>query len=385
MRACCFAAAVVLMVLGDARVHAQNASSCPVPLDKQIEAVGAFAEMLPVFRHPRCLNCHGGLDPMSEAHPGADQLEPHPHPLVFAKQCAQCHDGLPGQGDLPGWRQPGEPVFFVGKSDEELCLQMKKFERTGDEFVEHIHNDHGGIQFIAAGFAGDRALGEGLKDYGLTIEKPPGTQAELTAKARRWVDLLGDGYSASNECGCVVKLQGKFTYTDSLTGMMSNKTTVTGNLVWKPEDGARSAPTFGDTPSVFFKPSEGEITIETQFLNSAIGSAGTCEGEGRRTFTVKQMTSGALRHMLLEIAADGRYKLTLVIPDNPDPFPKWEYAATCKFPNITKPVTQEVRYVSVIAGHQQGTMDEQGIKGRLPAPIRRGPRQINAEWTFESP
>ena len=155
MRARCLVALLALAAFSDSPVHAQEGSSCPVPIGKQMEAIGAFAEMLPVFRHPRCMNCHGGLDIMSERHPGADDIVPMANPLDV-EQCQQCHDGL------PGWRQPGSPVFFVDKSDEELCLQMKRFESTGDKFVEHIFNDHGDIQFIAAGFVGDRALGEEL-------------------------------------------------------------------------------------------------------------------------------------------------------------------------------------------------------------------------------
>src|SRR5919112_2732932 len=179
--------------------------ACPVPVGKQVKAVKAFREMLPVFRHPRCFNCHGGVDPHSENHRGVDQLE---EGLTlfgdrerYLKQCQECHDGL------PGWMvPPREDLLFVGKSDEELCLQMKHHEKTGKEFVAHIFIDHDStnVQFIAAGFKGDRALGQqGLKDYGLKAESPPGNQADLTAKARKWVDLLGEqGYTASPECGC---------------------------------------------------------------------------------------------------------------------------------------------------------------------------------------
>jgi hypothetical protein len=113
-----------------------------------------------------------------------------------------------------------------------------------------------------------------------------------------------------------------------------------------------------------------------------LGGAGVCEGEGRKSFAVEQLTPGALRYMLLEIAADGRYKVTLVIPDNPDSFPTWEFGSTCKFPNATAQQSQDVRYVSVILGRQQGTIDDEGIRGRLPSPIRRGPREINGEWSF---
>ena len=204
----------------------ERGPSCPVPFGKQVQAVKAFKEMLPVFRHPRCLNCHGGLDPHSEKHPGAGQIEGldrMANMTEFVEGCQMCHDGL------AGWNTPGSPLFFPGKSDEELCKQMKQFEHTGPDFVSHIHDDHGGIQFIAAGFAGDRALGEGLRDYGLVIEKPPGTQADLTAKAQRWVDLLGSGYEASPECGCVlpkVKLRIHHTTVSEVpNGLPSNEET----------------------------------------------------------------------------------------------------------------------------------------------------------------
>ncbi len=138
---------------------AHSGPSCPLSLQQQVAAVKAFGEMMPVFRHPRCLNCHGGLDPMSKRHPGSDQLEGITDRDTLFEKCQDCHDGL------EGWIQPLESQFFVGKSDEQLCLQMKEFEGSADGFVSHIQDDHGGVQFIAAGFAGDRALGaQGLKD-----------------------------------------------------------------------------------------------------------------------------------------------------------------------------------------------------------------------------
>ncbi len=181
---------------------AQAGPSCPLAIGDQVKAVKAFAEMLPIFRHPRCLNCHGGVDPLSAKHRGVDQLDPAISRLTdrqkYEEQCQACHDGL------PGWTIPGEPVFFVGKGDEEMCLQMKRFERTADLFVSHIHDDHQGIQFIEAGFAGDRALGDGLKDYGLVVEKPPGTHEGLTTMAKNWVAAMGGQYVGSPECGCVM-------------------------------------------------------------------------------------------------------------------------------------------------------------------------------------
>jgi len=95
-------------------------------------------------------------------------------------------------------------MFFVGKSDEKLCLQIKEFSSNGNDFVEHIRNDHEGIQFIAAGFKGDRALdSQSLKDHDVVIAPPPGTQEQLTEKARKWVKAMGGDFVGPPECGCV--------------------------------------------------------------------------------------------------------------------------------------------------------------------------------------
>ena len=108
------------------------------------------------------------------------------------------------------WFTPGSPLFFVDstgvpKTDEELCRQMKRFGQTADGFVAHIKDDHGGIQFIAAAYVGDRALGpQGLKDHGVVAMAPPGSQPELTQIAREWVAAMGGKYVGDPDCGCVM-------------------------------------------------------------------------------------------------------------------------------------------------------------------------------------
>ncbi len=180
---------------------AGSGPSCPLSLPEQVKAVKAFAEMMPVFRHPRCTNCHGGVNPFVEPEVGSHRggaMEPPPP--FNSEQCQECHD------QLKGWDIPGTPLFFAGKSDEEICMQVKAFAETGHSFVEHIRHDHGGIQFIAAGFKGDRALdAQSLADHDVVIEKPPGTQEQLTEKARNWVKAMGaEGeFPGSAECGCV--------------------------------------------------------------------------------------------------------------------------------------------------------------------------------------
>lgn len=177
-----------------------RAASCPLTPLQQVKSVRVFAEMMPVFRHPRCTNCHGGVNPFVEQevghHRGGAMAAPPPNNI---EQCQECHD------QLVGWDIPGTPLFFAGKSDQDICEQVKAFAETGQSFIEHIRNDHGGIQFIAAGFAGARALdAQSRADHDVTVEPPPGTQAELTETARKWVRAMGGEFVGPLDCGCTV-------------------------------------------------------------------------------------------------------------------------------------------------------------------------------------
>lgn len=169
----------------------ESGPSCPLSVGDQVKAARAFGEMMPIFRHPRCSNCHGDFDIRADKHPGsgvASSSGLDPRALLTALErkklhagCGDCHDNVEGAmtrldgTQLIGWLVAPQPMLWDGKSDEELCMQMKRFERTGDQFVDHLTTDHREVQFIKAAFNGDRALGaDGLKDNSLVAEKPPG-------------------------------------------------------------------------------------------------------------------------------------------------------------------------------------------------------------------
>jgi hypothetical protein len=186
------------------RSNSGDAPACPLTPTQQQKAVTAFDQMMPVLLHPRCINCHGGVDPFVDpakgGHLGGEQDLPE-----NPDDCQLCHDGL------PGWTVTGPPMFFGGKSAKELCVQFKKFEKTGGLFVGHIDRENGGIQFIGSAFKGDRALNELGKEESaeksgraFMIEPPPGTREQLVAQAQDWVDAVGAGWSATPECGCEV-------------------------------------------------------------------------------------------------------------------------------------------------------------------------------------
>jgi hypothetical protein len=97
--------------------------SCPLSIKQQVDAVKAFGEMLPVFRHPRCINCHGGLDPMSDRHPGKGQIEDITDRDSLLAACQDCHDGL------KGWRVPGAPGHPVHR--RRIRRRPRARRRTG--------------------------------------------------------------------------------------------------------------------------------------------------------------------------------------------------------------------------------------------------------------
>src|SRR5262245_28655327 len=62
---------LVLSAFGESGASASASSECPLPREKQQAAVDAFAAMVPTFQHPRCVNCHGAVNPFvseSEGH-----------------------------------------------------------------------------------------------------------------------------------------------------------------------------------------------------------------------------------------------------------------------------------------------------------------------------
>jgi hypothetical protein len=382
---------------------AQTGSSCPLPLDAQFKSIRAFAPIASFLtQEPRCVNCHGGVNPhiegtgadpedekapVSTVEHGPGRIERQRErardgTLLIEGACIECHNNMAPKrdGSRSLWMTPPNFLSFVGKDATTLCKQMKRSTHTETEFLGHLRDDNGGNNFGKTAFNGDRGLDKDM--YGdIPPARPSISHEALMRLGRAWVDAMGGSFKGDESCGCEPSLKGKFTYIDS-SGRDTIK--VTGDLVWKSqEQRLPSSPAFGQAGSTVFTPRAGEITVEVEFNNPGLMGS-VCKGIGRKTFSVDGLTRGALRHMSLEIADDGRYHLTLVIPDTPDPFPSWEFEGVCIFPNVTARQPVPVRHVAVVLGEHRGTLDaEQRIVGQLPSPIRRGPRTITGNWSFQ--
>lgn len=187
----------------------QGGESCPLPFGNQVKAVAAFAKMIPVFRHPRCSNCHGGVDPFADPKTGKHGGAQQDADAFEDGVCEDCHDQMSGGMPNSKWKMAPPPMFWVKKSDEQLCMQVREMEPDAAKYVGHIRDDNGKEPFTLVAFRGMRGLSEGTKSVvsGDTITKqsPPGTLERMTQQAQEYVDAMGGALVGSSDCGCKLK------------------------------------------------------------------------------------------------------------------------------------------------------------------------------------
>lgn len=222
--------------------------SCPLTVGQKTAAVKAFKGLAPIFQEPRCLNCHGAVNPFSRTggHGGGfidirkeakDFLEsPHGKSLVadaeavakagqdprkeggevalipgmqamassateisdrdfirdnaleiLGETCGECHS-------LP-WLIPHSRDYFVNKDWKAMCVHMKTAESISfpEQFLEHIQED----ELIGKGFEGRRGLLEAV-----TPQPPAMSRATAIKYANDWVAAMGGKFPKPADCGC---------------------------------------------------------------------------------------------------------------------------------------------------------------------------------------
>jgi hypothetical protein len=148
--------------------------------------VALFVELVPVLRHPRCMNCHSRGDFPRQGDDG------HPHTMnvrrgpdghgVTAEKCSTCHQdhNLAGAHMPPGapnWglSPPTTPMIWQGLTDAQLCRSIKdpkqNKNRNLDQLVEHLTQD----KLVAWGWN----PGEGR-------DPVPMPRDEFAAKVKQW-------------------------------------------------------------------------------------------------------------------------------------------------------------------------------------------------------
>jgi len=146
----------------------------------------SFTALLPVLKHPRCMNCHSAGDFPRQGDDG------HQHAMnvrrgvggmgVTAEKCSTCHQdhnvaGLHAPPGAPGWRLPPAtmPMIWQGKTGGELCELLKDPKQNGHrtvaQIVEHMTED----KLVLWGWA----PGEGRNPV-------PMAQQDFAAKVKAW-------------------------------------------------------------------------------------------------------------------------------------------------------------------------------------------------------
>jgi hypothetical protein len=217
--------------------------SCPLSPTQKVRAVKAFKGLAPIFQEPRCLNCHGAVNPFSrdgghgggyidiqaetkkfltqpdfqsslttgsdptgaitvKTTAGLKQIAESPtqisdNDLIRQKAfdpmravCKECH--------IFAWIIPMRHNHFVGRSAKQMCVHMKTSSLTNqpDLFLRHMQDD----ELVLEGFKGRKGL---LEAGG--VEPPRMSFATVVKYANDWIDAMGGKFHDPPDCGCTAE------------------------------------------------------------------------------------------------------------------------------------------------------------------------------------
>ena len=179
---------VALSVLGPA----QRTTSLPVVQGQaQREPLEYFQEMMPVFTHNRCMNCHGDVDPSTgDNHDGGV--------IAAGESCTAsgCHSLANNNNSEreDDWKIPSSHVWFVGKDAKALCNQMadRVMNFGSQDFMDHLQGDFQ-IDLAFEGRSGGANAGQPMP--------PPMPKDSFLVAAARWMD---DGFAACDSEGIII-------------------------------------------------------------------------------------------------------------------------------------------------------------------------------------
>jgi len=127
-----------------------------LPQRDDARARAAFLSIVPVLKHPRCLNCHATGDfprQGEDSHPHAQNVRRGADGNgKFGQKCSACHQeqnvaGLNMPPGAPHWRlpPPNMPMIWEGKTAGQICQQLKDPKQNNGksvaQIVQHVTED----------------------------------------------------------------------------------------------------------------------------------------------------------------------------------------------------------------------------------------------------
>lgn len=134
-----------------------NHKTVPVVQTKNdARAREAFLSIIPVLKHPRCLNCHSAGDYPRQGDDGHVHTQNVKRGLYgfgkYGQRCDTCHQeqNVAGRNMPPGaphWQLPTAdmPMIWEGKTPGQICRQIKNPQqnngKTIAQIIEHVTAD----------------------------------------------------------------------------------------------------------------------------------------------------------------------------------------------------------------------------------------------------
>jgi hypothetical protein len=113
------------------------------------DGAGAFEAIVPVLRHPRCMNCHSAGDfprQGDDSHQHTIQVRRGPDGRgINSVHCSTCHQdhslaGMHMPPGAPDWHlpPPETPMIWEGLNDGQLCELLKDTKQNGHRSIQQI-------------------------------------------------------------------------------------------------------------------------------------------------------------------------------------------------------------------------------------------------------
>ncbi len=168
-------ATTILALAAAAALVAENAMSA--------DPIALFTELVPVFTHDRCANCHGGVDPHAESGPLADTHDGGIIPQGGTCADSGCHTQTDDSDPAHRWMTAAPHHAFGGKSARELCdMQSPIAQRmqAPEDYYHHLNSD----LLIDLAFVGQ----SGGANPSPQPSPPPMRKNDFLKAARAWLD-----------------------------------------------------------------------------------------------------------------------------------------------------------------------------------------------------
>jgi len=171
------------------------------------EPLEYFTEMMPVFTHARCINCHGDVDPFTNRDHEGGQIAPGENCTRSGCHTQANNTNVGPVAEADDWKMAPQAVWFVKpaaaggftpKTDRELCEQMadRVANRGKQEFMDHLQGDFQ----IKLAFLGQSG-GANADPQG---DPPPMPKRKFELAAAQWMD---DGFAVCEREGTIVRTE----------------------------------------------------------------------------------------------------------------------------------------------------------------------------------